>query len=74
LKISAKLSVVLAAIFASVCYGVAIQGFMALGTLEGQVRDDALGFAGFWAFLGTVAVVLGAVGVWIVYTGKEEDA
>jgi hypothetical protein len=54
-KISAKLSVVLAAIFASVCYGVAIQGFMALGTLEGQVRDDALG-------------------VWIVYTGKEEDA
>ncbi len=74
MKISAKLSVVLAAIFASVCYGVAIQGFMALGTLEGQVRDDALGFAGFWAFLGTVAVVLGAVGVWIVYTGKEEDA
>lgn len=74
MKITAKLSVVLAAIFASICYGVALQGFMALGTLEGQVRDDALGFAWFWAFLGTVAVVFGAIGVWLVQTGKEEDA
>lgn len=74
MKISAKLSVVLAAIFASICYGVAIQGFMALGTLEGQVREDALGFAWFWVFLGTVAVAFGAVGVWLVSTGKADDA
>lgn len=74
MKISAKLSVVIAAIFASICYGVAAQGFMSLATLEGQVRDDALGFAWFWAFLGTVAVVFGAIGVWLVQTGKEEDA
>ena len=74
MKITAKLSVVLAAIFASICYGVALEGFNSLGSLEGQVRDDALGFAWFWAFLGTVAVVFGAVGVWLVHTGKEEDA
>ena len=75
MKVSAKLSIVIAAIFATVCYGVALQGFMSLGSLEGQVRDDAIGFAGFWAFLGTIAVVFGAIGVWIVRTSREpEDA
>jgi len=74
LKISAKLSVVLAAIFASVCYGVALEGFMSLGSLQGQVHDDALGFAWFWAFLGTIAVVFGAIGAWMVRTAKESDA
>jgi hypothetical protein len=70
-KISAKLSIVIAAIFATICFGVALEGFMALGTLEGQVRADALGFAWFWTFLGAIAVVFGALGVWLVRTAKE---
>jgi hypothetical protein len=44
---------------------------MSLDRLQGQVRDDALGFAWFWAFLGAVAVVFGAIGVWMVRTAKE---
>jgi hypothetical protein len=71
-KISAQISIVIAAIFASICFGVAIKGFSSLGDLADPVqRSDALGFAWFWAFLGTIAVAFGAVGIWIVKTGKE---
>jgi hypothetical protein len=73
MQISAKLSIVIAAIFASICFGVALEGFMSLDRLEGQVRDDALGFAWFWTFLGAIAVVFGAIGVWLVKTGRKGD-
>jgi len=72
MRISAQISVVIAAIFASVCFGVAIKGFSSLGELVDPVQhSDALGFAWFWAFLGAIAVAFGAIGVWIVKTGKE---
>ena len=75
MKISAKLSVVLAAIFATICFWVAITGFTSLGGIaDPQQRADGLGFAWFWTFLGCVAAVFGALGVWIVRTHKEEDA
>ena len=76
MKISAKMSVVFAAIFATVCFGVAITGFSSLGDIADPVqKSDAWGFAWFWAFLGIVAVVCGALGVWIVKTHREaEDA
>jgi hypothetical protein len=35
-------------------------------------KSDAWGFALFWAFLGTVAVVCGALAVWIMKTHKED--
>jgi hypothetical protein len=54
-----------------ICFGVALEGFMSIGTLEDAVRADALGFAWFWTFLGAVAVLFGAVGVWLVRTEKE---
>jgi hypothetical protein len=54
-----------------ICFGVALEGFTSLGTLDAAVRADALGFAWFWTFLGAVAVVFGAVGVWLVRTEKE---
>ena len=73
MKITAKMSIVMAAIFAAVCFGVAITGFVSSGDIQDpQQRADGYGFAGFWAFLGMVAVVFGAVGVWIVKTHKEE--
>ena len=72
--ISAKMSVILAAIFAVVCYGVAVTGFTSLGGINDPVQlADAKGFAWFWTFLGTVAVVFGAVGIWIVKTHKEGE-
>ena len=74
MKITAKLGIVLAAVFATICFGVAITGFSSLGEITDPVQAaDARGFAWFWAFLGMIAVVFGALGVWIVRTEKEES-
>lgn len=70
------MTIVVAAIFALICYGVAISGFSAIGEMVDPVQAaDAKGFAWFWVFLGTVAVALGAISIWILQTQKEgEDA
>jgi hypothetical protein len=74
LKISAKMSVVMAAIFAAICFSVAITGFSSIGDITDPVqKSDGLGFAWFWTFLGVVAVVFGLVGIWIVRTHKEGE-
>ena len=74
MKITAKFSVIIAAVFAVMCFGVAITGFNALeGIIDPVQLADAKGFAWFWVFLGGVAVVFGAVGIWLVKTEKEED-
>ena len=74
MKISAKMSVIMAAIFAAVCYGVALTGFTSLGDIADEAQKaDALGFAWFWAFLGTVGVVFGALGLWIIRTHREAE-
>jgi hypothetical protein len=73
LKISAQMTIVVAAVFAIICYGVAITGFSSIGEMTDPVQAaDSKGFAWFWAFLGTVAVALGAVSLWIVRTGGED--
>jgi hypothetical protein len=72
MKISAQMTIAIAAVFAIICYGVAITGFNAIGEMTDPVQAaDAKGFAWFWAFLGTVAVVLGAVSMWIVQTQND---
>lgn len=74
MKISAQMSVVLAAIFALACFAVAIRGFTSLGGIvDPEQLADAKGFAWFWAFLGMIAVVFGAVGVWMVRTTKDDE-
>ncbi len=74
MKITAKFSVVMAAIFAAICFSVAITGFSSLGDIVDPAQQaDAKGFSWFWAFLGTVAVVFGGVGIWIVRTNKDGD-
>ena len=66
------MSVVFAAIFATVCFAVAITGFTSLGGIANPVQKaNAWGFAWFWTFLGVVALVFGALGIWIVKTHKE---
>jgi hypothetical protein len=68
------MTVVLAAIFAAVCFTVAGVGFSSLGDITDPVqRADGQGFAWFWTFLGVVAVVFGALGLWIVKTHKEGE-
>ncbi len=74
MKISAQLTVIIAVIFAIICFSVAITGFNALGSITDPVQAaDAKGFAMFWAFLGAIAVVFGALGVWMVRTHKDSD-
>jgi hypothetical protein len=68
------LTILIAAVFAIICYGVAITGFSHIGEMTDPVQAaDAKGFAWFRAFLGTVAVVMGAVSVWILRTQKDDD-
>ena len=76
MKISAQMTIVLAAIFALVFFGVAITGLNAIGEMTDPVQiADARGFAMFWAFLGCVAVIMCAISVWMVRTHKDgEDA
>ena len=74
LKISAQLTVIMAAIFAIICFSIAITGFNALSSIADPVQAaDAKGFASFWAFLGAIAVVFGALSVWMVRTHKDGE-
>lgn len=73
MKISAQITMILAIVFAAACFGVAIQGFTSMGDItDPVVLSDAKGFAWFWAFLGTISVVMGLVSWWIVRTGKDD--
>ena len=68
------MTIVVAAIFAIICYGVAITGFSAIAEMVDPVQSaDARGFAWFWTFLGTVAVALVAISIWIIRTQKDGD-
>ena len=74
MHISARVSVISAAIFAIICFGVAITGFGSLGDIADPTqKSDAWGFAWFWTFLGSVGVVFGGVGIWIAKTQKDVD-
>jgi hypothetical protein len=74
MKISAQMTIVMSAIFAVVCYGVAITGFLSLGDIaDATQKSDAKGFAWFWAFLGAVATVFGLLAVWMVRTQKNDS-
>jgi hypothetical protein len=76
MKITLQMSVIMAAVFATLCLGVAITGFSALDGITDPVqRADASGFAWFWAFLGAVAVGFGGLGLWLARTDPDrEDA
>jgi p-aminobenzoyl-glutamate transporter AbgT len=67
------MTVIMAAVFAAVCLGVAITGFTSLDEIADPTRKaDAVGFAWFWTFLASVAIVIGLLAWWIVRTHKEE--
>ncbi|MES2355903.1 MAG: hypothetical protein V4568_16190 [Pseudomonadota bacterium] len=74
MKFSAKLTMVFSAIFATICFSVAIKGFMSPGDMTDAVElANAKGFAWFWAFLGGVAVVMGALSWWMACTADEDE-
>ena len=74
MKISAKLATLFSAIFAVMCFGVALTGFTSLGEISDPVQlSDAKGFAWFWAFLASIGVVFGGVSWWIARNASDND-
>ena len=67
---------ILAAVFAVLCLGVAITGFMSLGNItDAEQLADAKGFAWFWTFLACVAIGLGLLSLWLTRKQtSDEDA
>jgi hypothetical protein len=76
LKISLQATVVIAAVFAVLCLGVAITGFTSLGNItDPDQLADAKGFAWFWTFLASAAIGLGLLALWLTRRQKrDEDA
>jgi hypothetical protein len=73
MKFSLQATVVAAALFAAICLGVAITGFVSLGELADPTEiADAKGFAWFWSFLATVAIGFGVAALWLVRDHKDD--
>ena len=69
-----QLSMILSAVFAVVCLGVAITGFTSLGDIQDPTQlADAKGFAWFWTFLGGVAIAFGLLAWWLIGTQKPGE-
>jgi len=65
---------VIAAIFAAICLGIAITGFTSLGDITDPTEvADARGFAWFWTFLASVAIVLGLLAWWVARNHREDE-
>jgi hypothetical protein len=66
--------VVVTAIFAAICLGVAITGFSSLSEITDPAEmADAKGFAWFWTFLGSIAIAAGLLGWWLARNSESED-
>ena len=73
MKITALASMWMCTVFALVCFGVAYDGYSATVTVaDAAERELSLGYAGFWAFLGLVAVAFGVLS-WMIKEGKLGD-
>ncbi len=74
MKISIQATMIFAAIFAVICFGVAISGFTTLGDITDPTQAaDARGFAWFWTFLASVAIALGLLAWWIARKRWEDE-
>jgi hypothetical protein len=76
LKLSLQATVIMSAVFAVLCLGVAVTGFTSLGNItDAEQLADAKGFAWFWTFLASVAIGFGLLALWLTRGQKrDEDA
>ena len=76
MKLSLQATVIMSAVFAVLCLGVAITGFTSLGSItDAEQLADAKGFAWFWTFLASVAIGFGLLALWLTRRQKgDEDA
>jgi hypothetical protein len=73
MKISATVAALFSIVFAVVCFGFAVAGFTSLGDITDPVQaSDARGFAWFWSFLASVALVFGLLSWWMARTPRDE--
>ena len=73
MKFSAQITMVMGAIFTVACFAVAVRGFTSLREIvDPVVAADAWGFAWFWMFLGTIALVFTVLSWWIARTEKGD--
>jgi hypothetical protein len=73
MKLSAQMTLVVAVIFALICFGAAITGFSALADLtDAKQLADSRGYAWFWTFLGVVATAFAAISWWMIRTDKGQ--
>jgi hypothetical protein len=74
LKVSIQATMIMAAIFAVVCLGVAINGFSSIGGIADPAQaSDASGFAWFWTFLAGVAAGVVLLGWRLARTQEAEE-
>ena len=70
MKISFQMAMWMCAVFAVVALAGALTAFSGLATITDPAeREAAAGFALFWAFLATIAVVFGVLS-WMITRGK----
>lgn len=75
MRITAQMSLVAGIVFALLCFGIAIHGFVSTAEMTDAVQlADARGFAGFWSFLGVIGATMAAVSLWMLRTARDEDA
>ena len=73
MKLSLQMTMIIAAVFAVVCFSVAITGFSSLSDIADSTQAaDARGFAWFWTFLASVAVAVGLLSWWMARTEPDE--
>ena len=73
MKFSLRATMIASAIFAVICLSIAMTGFASLGSLTDPTTiADAKGFAWFWCFLGSVALLLGLV-AWRMEARSDEN-
>ena len=68
------MSMVVAALFASLCLGYAIRGFTSLSEITDPTQlDDAKGFAMYWAFLGAIGLIVAVACWWMLRHPRDGD-
>ena len=74
MKLSLRATMIAAAIFAAICFAVAIEGFTSLGGITDPTElSDARGYTWFWTFLGSVATAFGLLAWWMARRSHHDD-
>ena len=74
MKLSLQMTMVFGLVFALVCAGVAVNGFLSLdGITDATELADAKGFAWFWLLLACLGAAVAAAGRWVIRRDERAD-